>query len=210
MVHGQTALRALRTFCITLPETPERKTQALSHFLEVGLHAEFLNGIYAKGFGLKTEHTYDFDHPGTGYVMDQKHVGLHLSHYMAWQGMQMCLGENSWLLIEDDAKFPDDWEDRLNAAMWYCPPDTDLLFVGSCNTFDKPKTDQGNGIWAVEWPQCTHAYVVFRKALPILLSTQRDCFAPIDLSLIHRSFPFLKVYTVLPRIVSQRGTAICD
>lgn len=197
----------MRTFCITLPETPERRKAAAKHFDERGVSVDWLHGIGAQTFGLRTEHTYEHDHPGTGYVVAQKHVGLHLSHYMAWQAMQVC-GEDYVMLLEDDAEFDEDWQTRLVEAVFFAPRDTDLLFVGSCNCFDKPKTDLGHGLYKVEWPMCTHAYVVFRKALPILLSTQRDCFAPIDLALILRSFNYLNVVTVLPRIVSQRGQDI--
>lgn len=197
----------MRTFCITLPETPHRRKVAETHFLERGVRAEFLHGIDAQGFGLRTEHTYEHDHPGSGYIMQQKHVGLHLSHYMAWQAMNVC-PDGPFLLLEDDAEFSPDWESRLNESLFYCPRDTDLLFIGSCNCFDKPKTDLGHGLWNVQWPMCTHAYVIFRKAIPILMSTQRDSFAPIDIALILRSFAFLNVVTVLPRIVSQRGQDI--
>jgi GR25 family glycosyltransferase involved in LPS biosynthesis len=198
----------VRTLCITLPETPERKKEAQKHFNERGVKVDWLHGIGAKTFGLQTSHTYEFDHPGTGYVVDPKHVGLHLSHYMAWQAMAL-LEEDYFLLLEDDADFAPDWEMRFIQALTYCPRDTDLLFVGSCNTFDKPRVDLGYGNFHVKWPQCTHAYIVFKRALPILLSTQRDSFAPIDLSLILRSFEYLNVVTVLPRIVGQRGQEIC-
>lgn len=57
-------------------------------------------------------------------------------------------------------------------------------------------------------PTCTHAYIVYKKALEKLLMTQRDIWAPIDLALIFRSFPHLNVYTVLPRICGQRGQDI--
>jgi hypothetical protein len=200
----------VRTFCITLPETPERKASAVKHFNERGINAEFLHGIHANTFGLRTDHTYEYDHPGTGYIVEQKHVGLHLSHYMAWQAMQLDRAEAQWILCEDDADFAPNWIDRVSESMMFSPQETDLLFIGSCNCFDKPRTDLGHGLYKLEWPQCTHAYIVFRKALPILLSTQRDSFAPIDLSLILRSFPFLNVVTVLPRIVGQRGQLISD
>lgn len=208
----------LTTFCITLPETPGRRAAALKHFDECGalldLGVRVLNGIHAKSFGLMTCHPYEVDDPGSGFTIPPKHVGLHLSHYMAWTVCRHSEvgsgppGSSAFIILEDDAQFEAGWQVRLVQALRDVPADADMLFIGSGNTFDKPKAQVKGEVWSVQWPQCTHAYVVWPKALPVLLETQRDTWAPIDLALIFRSFPQLNVYTVLPRIVSQRGQDI--
>lgn len=195
--------------CITLPETPTRRDECWEHLTKRGVNPLYLRGICGKTFGLLTTHCYEIDHPGSGYRTSSKHVGLHLSHYLAWTVCQYD-GRDSFLILEDDAEFPCDWRQQFSAALKDAPPDWDMLFVGSGNCADKPKEQIANTVWKVTWPQCTHAYLVRSRALNVLLETQRHVWAPIDLSLIFRSFPKLNVYTVLPRIVTQRHQDIAD
>lgn len=197
----------MRTFCITLPETPERQQAAREHFQQRGVKVEFLHGIHGEAFGLSTKHPYEVDHPGSGYIVSPKHVGLHLSHYMAWSICQQ-LPDERFLILEDDAEFCTGWKHRLERSIADAPADFDMLYVGSCNCAGASKYRVKGDVWCVHWPQCTQAYIVARKAIETLLATQRHCWAPIDLSLIFRSLPHLKVWTVLPRIVGQRRTAI--
>lgn len=193
----------MRTFCISLPETVERRAKAKSHFDNIGLDVEFIYGINAETAGLVTTHPYEVDNPGSGYIMLPKHVGLCLSHYMIWQ---ICLSmkEDRYLILEDDALFYDDWFPRLEKALVDTPADADILMIGHCNATNKPKTHIKGEIYDLRYPQCTQAYVVYQKALIPLLEQQRDIWAHIDLTLIFKSFPYLNVYTVLPRIVDQR------
>jgi GR25 family glycosyltransferase involved in LPS biosynthesis len=208
-VFSDFRLKTMRTFCLSLPETPERREAAKHHFLERGVEAEFIDGIHAENFGLLTWRTYDVDHPGTGFRIPAKHVGLCLSHYVAWS---ICahLPDEWFMILEDDADFAPDWKPRLEQAVREAPPDTDILLIGSCNCMDKPRIQIAGSetLWRVQWPQCTQAMVIHRKAIPTLIQTQRKIYAPIDLALIFHSYPHLNVYTVLPRIVGQRGQEI--
>jgi len=193
----------MRAFCISLPETPARREIARAHFVERGARVEFFDGVHALNFGLTTTHTYDVDHPGTGYRITSKHVGCWLSHYILWQALTLADGDK-FLIFEDDVALPEDWHIRMLAALDDTPENADMLYLGSCCCDGKPKEQISNTVWDVKWPLCTHAYVVWKKALPRLLATQRKCWAPIDLALYFNSLPHLKVYTVLPRIADQR------
>lgn len=198
-----------RTLCLTLPETPERTAGARKHFADMGVEGvEYVDGICAKSFGVFTTHPYLHDDPKRGgCIIPQQQVGCMLSHYLLWSACRL-LNEERVFILEDDAEFPVGWQERLARALADTPADADLLFVGSCCTADKPKTLVRGEVWEVKWPLATHAYVVWRKALPVLLETQRDVYAPVDLALYFKTLPRLRVYTVLPRIVSQRGTEL--
>jgi len=202
----------MRTFCITLPENPERTDGARKHFADMGVpDVEFVAGICAKTFGLFTTHPYLQDDPKRGgSIIPQRQVGCMLSHYMLWSALALQPDDrdDSFLVLEDDAEFPVDWEARTVEALNDAPKDADMLYLGSCCTADKPKAQVKGDVWEVKWPLATHAYVVWKKALPVLLATQRDVYAPVDLSLYFKTLPLLRVYTVLPRIVSQRGTEL--
>ncbi len=200
----------MKAFCITLPETPERTAAAKAHFAERGVDGiTFVDGIHAETFGLYTTHPYLIDDPKRGgHIIPQRQVGCMLSHFMLWTALSLLDEAGPFLILEDDAEFSEDWAARLNWALKNTPSDVDLLYIGSGLTEDKPKTQVAFNVWEVMYPLCTHAYIVWKKALPVLLSTQRDIWAPVDLSLYFRSLPLLKVYTVLPRIVSQRNMEI--
>lgn len=195
----------MRTICISPPEEPERRKVAERHFNERGLGVSFFDGIHAQAQGLFTTHPYLQDNPvGGGVIIPQCKVGCYLSHYTAWLACSL-LPDDKFLILENDAEFPADWKDRLAHAFADTPDDADMLFIGSCNTADKPKRQISGTVFAVEWPMASHAYIVWDKAIPVLLSTMRDVYGPVDLVLILSAFPKLHVYTVLPRIVDQRG-----
>lgn len=195
----------MRKFCICLPEYPDRQAKAKAHFLERGLPVEWFMGIHAEKFGLKTVWPYEVDNPGSGYLLSQKQVGVHMSHYMLWGALNLLWDEH-YMVLEDDAQFPENWHSRFTQVMTDVPRDFDMIYIGACCTFDKPKQPIKGEVWQVQWPFCTHAYVVAKKALPVLLETQRKVWAPIDIALINTSLPKLRVYTVLPSIVSQFDT----
>ncbi len=193
----------MNRFVITLRETPEREQACRRHLSDVSFHdAEFFYGINAVKWGLTTTHPYEVDHPGTGYIMPRKHVGLHLSHWILWQ-LALRSHEDFTSIMEDDVSLAGDWRPRLNAIVRSAPPDWDILLLGHCNAANKPATHVSGQLFDVRYPQCTHWYLVRKKALPILLETQEKVWAPIDLALIFNSYPKLKVLAAIPRLAAQ-------
>lgn len=204
----------MRTVCITLSSSHANnqggnKDPAVARSRMEGLDADFFIGIHAKKLGIETTLTYEVDHPGTEFRAGATVVGCWLSHRTLWAALSL-LPDEEVLVVEDDAKFPDGWRERLTAALRDVPPDWDMLWIGSCCTEDKPKTHIAGDVWDVRYPMCTHGYVVRKKALQTLIETQDDArlYAPIDISMVFHSFPKLHVYTVLPRILDQWDTVL--
>lgn len=194
----------MKTFCITLPERPEEKERARKHFEERGMTVQFIDGINAEVFGLRTEHTYDFDNPGTDYHIGAKDVGLFLSHYAAWIACSTH-DDDLFLILEADALLVENWKERLDSCLERAKKlgNFDIMYIGSCHCLDKHKSQLDDDLWNVMYPLCTHAYVVTKRGIEILLRTQRDCYASIDCALMQRSLPHMEVLTVLPRIADQ-------
>jgi GR25 family glycosyltransferase involved in LPS biosynthesis len=194
----------MRTFVITLRGSTDRLEQTKKSFGE-GLQVFY--GINGEEMGLRTVHPYEVDHPGSGYLISPKHVGLCLSHHMLWGALSL-LPDDHFLILEDDAEFTPGWRDYLAADLPLLPPSWDLFYIGSCNCAGAEREFIGGGVYRVRWPMCTHAYMVRRKALPILLERHRRVFAPIDLSMMFQCLPGMEVFARLPRLVHQRNTDI--
>lgn len=193
---------------IVLEGTAGRTERLTEHLKSRGIQWKPFFGCDAEKWGLTTLNTYEIDHPGSNAVICQKHVGLHLSHYMLWQIHQET-GEPVMTILEDDVVFAADWESQFTAAMQAMPSDWDIILVGSGHAMKhRPKSHIAGNVWEVMWPITTHAYMVNAKALPVLLKTQQHSGAPIDLALNFRTYPLLNVYTILPRIAEQHNTLI--
>lgn len=201
-------MNPFRAFCITLPEYPQRTERAKKHFMERGLtDVTFFNGIHAEKFGLATKFNYEVDNPGSGFNIGFKPTGIWLSHYMLWSALSL-LWDELFLILEDDAKLCDDWHSRTIDALKNTPKDFDMLYLGSCCCEKAPKRLIAAQVWEVKYPMCLHGYMVSKKAIPVMLETQRKVYAPIDISLPFHSHPRMKVYTVLPTIMEQFDTVL--
>lgn len=198
----------MKTICLCLPEYPEAIEKAKAHFEASGLtDVEFIWGINAPVAGLATSHCYDLDHPGTNFKMGAKPTGIWLAHIIAWS-VAMQFSDEYIMVLETDAQFHDGWKEKLEESVKIAPSNADFIYPGSCCTEGHERTWVGGDVWECKHVQCTHCYIVRRAVLPFMLKTIRKCYAPIDIQMQLECFPHLKVYAILPRIVSQFNTVI--
>lgn len=232
--------RSMRTVCLVTPvEEPDRAARARTHFAEVGLGpVDYFHGLHKSTSGLDTDHLYMVDRgpgspdEGIPYRIGKHPVNIWIGHYFLWQALKLSR-DSHWFIVECDAKFPLDAQRWLRTALSYtrrADPEFDLLFVGNCCCGGRPTTrgagDRTLGIYTIHGsaPQCTHAYVIATKAVPVLEATLRKVWAPIDVQqtdCFEHGVPLpravapvappprkLKVYAVLPRIVDQWETEL--
>jgi GR25 family glycosyltransferase involved in LPS biosynthesis len=199
----------IRPFVVTVREMPERTEFIQNHFKSFGVEAENFSGINGSIAGVRTEHTYEVDNPGSGWRIGHKEVATWLSFYMMWSAM-IYMPEPYFWSLEWDCRFQTNWKARLESAILNTPKDFDMLFVGSCCCGAARRSHVMGEVWDVRYPVCGHSTIIAKKALPVLLETQRKIYAPLDLSLMYHSLPLLKVYTVLPRICDQFNTELPD
>lgn len=198
----------LKTYCITLPETPDATIAAQKHFAERGVEdVEFVWGLHAEIAGLATAHTYERDNPGTNFRMGYKCTGIWLAHWLVWQ-IAMRTDAEYIMVLEADAKFDEDWKEKFDDAMKHVPKGFGFLHLGHCAIEGHPKAHIGGNVYESKHAQCAHCYIVQRSILPFMLKTIRKCYAPIDIALLLEIFPFVPTYVVVPRIVSQFNTII--
>jgi GR25 family glycosyltransferase involved in LPS biosynthesis len=206
----------VRTVCVTLTDRKYGKHaphegHARTHFAESGLDVQWYYGIHAERIGVNAVVTSAVISP---LDPDQTHsigmmpTGCWLSHRALWAAL-LLLPDDSFLIIEDDARFVPNWRERFDAALRDVPDDWDMLFVGSCCTAHYRRLVRGE-VYEDARPQCTHAYCVRKKALLPLceLADEAGVRKPVDTMLAHHAVSRLRIYTVLPRIADQYNSIL--
>jgi len=195
----------------------KQQQDAEKYFAEQGVEDIFwLNGVHAVKWGIKGTHIYLLDgRPEEQFYTGDANVGNFISQYIAYIVMH-ALDFSHYLYLEGDCEFVDGWKPKLEQALRDVPKDFDLLYVGSCCCEGKEKEHVSgdvyhfpcrNKIWD-HYPLCTHCYIIAKKAVPLLIATQRDVANSTDISIVKYAMPHLKVYAVLPRLAGQFNTQL--
>lgn len=190
-------------YCITLPQTPSRTKWASEQFKRLQLPAVFFNGIHGNTFGLESRYVYNYEpSPNPHASISSGHIGLILSHYMLWTHLWHA-GVEEALILEDDAifcaHFPSVFEE------YYCqlPADWNFCHVGHVGIENKPTVPINDKIIKANFPFGTHAYLVKRDALPVLIETNHLAWGPLDIQIGCRSFNRLNYYSFKDSIINQ-------
>jgi GR25 family glycosyltransferase involved in LPS biosynthesis len=204
-----------KMFCLTLKETPARRQYAENHFKQHGLDVTFFEGIHAKNFGLHTVIPYMDDElhrnpnwkPGDSppYYITQGNVGCILSHYMLWKTLSY-LSDNEYLIFEDDVVLCEGFKDKLLDYKSRLPSDWQHAFVGYCCLDAATKVEHAKNIVTAYWPpMCTHAYMVKKESLPVLIETNSVAWTNIDIQIQKRTLMTnkLKHYVFDPPLAEQ-------
>lgn len=194
-----------KIFCLTLKDTPNRKLYAEDHFKKHNLEVEFFEGINGATFGLRSVIPYKDDDPeGPDYFIKQGRIGCLLSHYMLWK----TLWHNSYdeiLIFEDDIELPDNFINNFLDLKTRLPDDWQYVFVGHCclpPTEYQTKIAEGI-ITTSHPPMCTHAYMIKKSSIPVLIDTNSQAWAAVDIQIQKKSLKILKHYVFDPPIVEQ-------
>lgn len=175
------------------------------HLMQNGIAHEPFYGLDNEVYRVNPIDTFDIDRVGDR--IGPKQVCACMSHYLMWKVLSYLPGDSFWCL-EDDVELVPNWQQAYRNAMGHVPDDWDIIFLGSCCCDGRPTLDYGGGLYEVKWPMCGHAMQIRQKALPVLLEAHQKLWAPLDIAMYYNSLPNLKVYTILPRMFSQRNTII--
>ena len=194
-----------RTFVLTIPRAQEKYEQERKHLEENGIPSEPFYGLDVERTKLLPVDTFDVDRVGDKIC--SRHIVAQLTHYLAWKVLSYLPGDAFWLL-EYDAYFKPDWKAQYEQAMAVLPDDWDIVFLGSCCCRGRESRHIGNNLYEVKYPLCGHAVMYRKKSLAVMLDVHQKIWAPLDIALMYDSLPKLRVYTILPRLASQRNTVI--
>lgn len=194
-----------KMFCLTLKDTPKRKEYAKQHFEKNNLDVEFFDGINGAKFGLRTIIPFKDDNPdGPDWFITPGRIGCLLSHYMLWQTL-WHLPHEEIIIFEDDIVLCENFQERFFQAKSQLPNDWQYVFIGHCCL--PPEEYQikisENVITNIHSPMCTHAYMIKKSSIPVLLETNHQAWAAVDIQIQKRSLKILKHYVFLPSLVEQ-------
>ena len=199
-----------KIFCLTLKDTPKRKEYAEQHFIQNGLNVEFFEGINGKKFGLNTSIPYMDDQPnwvpdnGPVHFISSGHIGCILSHLILWRVLTYLPYEDI-LIFEDDVVLCDNFKEKLIEYKSELPDDWQYTFIGHCclppENYQVKITDKI--ISTTHPPMCTHAYMIKKSSLPVLIETNSLAWSHIDIQIQKRSLKNLKHYVFLPPLAEQ-------
>jgi GR25 family glycosyltransferase involved in LPS biosynthesis len=186
----------------------EKLTETIRLLVENGWDVKPFKGFDNKGkIHLKTNHTYDLDHPGSNYKIGPSSVGNILAHWVLWRAFEAFGKDDYYHVMEDDIRLRHGWQENYETAMKSVPDDWDMIYPGNCCILESHQPHIKDNVYE-GCPLCTHWYIVRRKALRTLIDTNSSAWGPIDIQINQRSAPKLKIYSILPRLADQHNTEI--
>ena len=192
-----------RTFVLTVRRPIKRFDDTVKHLDEQGINWERFDGMDNTICRLLPVDTFDLDRAGD--KIGPKHIAATLTQYMLWQVMKYQPDE-SFVALEFDVRFVDGWYSKYETAIRALPDDWDLVYLGSCCCEGRETTAIKHNVYEVKYPLCGHAIMYRKKCLETLLTIHQKIHMPLDIAMFYMSLPKLRVYTVLPSIVTQHNT----
>lgn len=97
-------------------------------------------------------------------------IGCMIGHLAA---MEKIINSNSdyGIILEDDVDLPEDFEEKFNKLFENCPPDFDVISLGSCCGMKHPNSSNTTNFHKVVPPRsrCGYAQVVSRRVCEVSL-----------------------------------------
>jgi GR25 family glycosyltransferase involved in LPS biosynthesis len=123
---------------------------------------------------------------------------------MLWQTL-WHLPYDEILILEDDALLCENFQERFLEFKSQLPDDWQYVFVGHCCL---PPEDcqikiSDNIITTTHPPMCTHAYMIKKSSIPVLLDTNHQAWAAVDIQIQKKTLKILKHYVFMPPLVEQ-------
>jgi len=207
----------VKYYVIHCEELPERTQACKEHLAERGIDATYWKASHGRTWGLSTTLEYE-----PGKHLPSGHVSLNLSTWNLWQhiwlsGQEWVHRDNhEYIIFEDDVSLPENYHtelELLQRQLYSDFPEWDLVFLGSAevqpNCWNKVTERIGlpdSRLCRLNEPFGTHAIMLRRRALPVLLEHMRAAHRNLDQQLWERVLKkgLLNWCAVLPSIVTQR------
>lgn len=191
----------MRTFVITIPS---RKKYILEHCQNHNLKVEIFDAIIGNNIGLLPEQYNKLEFPTLNVKLSFGEVGCALSHYLLWNLLKY-LPEEEFFILEDDCMFCEDFVNKFKNIYSSLPTDWEMAYVGWIKYgYDIIPIHISEGL-SIRIPSATHAYIIKKSALPILINSLHPINSPIDLQIIDKALKKLKYYVFDPSLIEQKS-----
>lgn len=195
-----------KAFCITLSDTPDREKSAREQLKSVGIDAKFIYGINGYKLGLKSSSPDIYNTPTKEEYTTMGSIGNFLSHIIVWKICEQ-LEDDEFLIFEDDIVFTHDFNKKFEKLYLNLPTNWDMVYVGGIKWGDNNFLNKiGDGIVQTKVGG-THAYLIKKHVIRILLKSFEPIQSAIDLTLINRVWDKINCYVFDPTLVFQKSYA---
>lgn len=200
-------INGIPTYLIGCDELPERKKFAFEHLQSHGVDFKYWRGLYGRTSGLMTTIIHNYWPDGRPYYISPGIASLTLNHLFLYQH---CLLNNydQVVVLEDDVHLEDEWREKMTSMMRFLPQDYDMVYLGWCHegqgrSFKHVASYLYNDVNGCVYG--THAMLISKKGLKILIDHNRILERPIDVQICLWSLPLMKYYVCYPNLISQRS-----
>lgn len=187
-----------KAYCLTLPGSAHR-SRAEKEFQRVGMEVKFWNGINGLDFGLKT-----FLPSHTDWFSGPKIIGIYLGHWILWRMLE-TVDADVFLVLEDDVEFHPQFTELWPVFYNELPADWKMAYVGACCVRNNQYRKVTDHLVVARNPMATHAYMIKREVLPLLIEKCACVRHPVDQDMMFQILPLVAHYTFMPSLAKQDG-----
>lgn len=195
------------TYLISCDEFTGRRKETSKHLKENNINFTYWRGIHGVNSGITTTKIYNYFSNGIPYYISQGATSLLINHLFLYQH---CLLNNydQVVILEDDIKLENNWKYRLESVLCDLPKDYDIVYLGWLYEGHNRKYDHFKNCLYNNINDCifgTHAMLISKKGLKILIDTNRVIEKPLDIQIYEKSIPHMKYFLCFPSIISQKS-----
>ena len=215
-MHG---IEVIPIYVVTTPKSP-RIEVTQQHFDELGLEVVWFEGINNHTFGLSSRVPWDGEYDNTEFsptdvgagLIKTGHIGCNLSHYMLWKTLTF-LDHDEIIIFEDDVLVYDNFWENLEEVKEVLPKNWNFVYLGydDENTPIEIKLKYRVNDRLIQIPSFhrTHAYMIKKEILPILLDRMHLSWLNLDMQLVRRVLPYVNYYICEPVLTTQKSV-LCN
>jgi GR25 family glycosyltransferase involved in LPS biosynthesis len=195
------------TYLIGCDELSERKQITFDHLKENNVNFNYWRGLYGRNSGLMTTIVHNYWPDGRPYYISPGIASLTLNHLFLYQH---CLVNNyeQVVVLEDDVHLENGWQEKMSSMLKNLPKDYDMVYLGWCHEGQGRNLKHVSDCLYNQVDGCvfgTHALLISKKGLKILIDHNRILEKPIDVQICLWSLPRMKYFVCYPSLITQKS-----
>lgn len=187
-------------YLIYLPNRKQRWEPTLKNLNDNKVYPILYQGIDGIDWKLKT----DLSENKYSKKFTSGRLGCFLSHFMLWNHLSHVDKSESIIILEDDVRIDTDFKSRFDEVFKQLPSNWDFVYLG-CEWIPFNPDDKYSENLLIGKPFCTHAYMINKKTIPILMNSCSLLETYLDIQIMEKVLPKVNHYVVDPVLVKQQS-----